>query len=109
MRKIAILVLLSMLAVSVLQAESFAESFAQPVGAVTIERKFIPRPDGGYEVIEKRTVEPSTKGAKYGATAGAAGGAAAGAVIAGPIGAAVGAGIGAIGGAIAGWIYGPAD
>lgn len=109
MRKIAILVLLSMLAVSVLQAESFAESFAQPVGAVTIERTYTPLPDGGYKETTKKTIEPSSTGAKYGASAGAAGGAAAGAVIAGPIGAAVGAGIGAIGGAIAGWIFGPAD
>lgn len=108
MKKIAILVLLSMLVVSVLQAESFAAP-GGAVGAVTIEREYKPLPDGGYKVTEKRTVDPSTTGAKYGAGAGAAGGAAAGGIIAGPIGAIVGAGLGAIGGAIAGWIYGPAD
>ena len=111
MRKIAVMVLLSMLFVSALQGVSFA-GLVDPGGAVGAVGKveiYKPRPDGGYEKTTKTTIEPSTSGAKTGAKAGAVGGATAGFCIAGPVGAAVGAGVGAVVGAIGGWIFGPAD
>ncbi|MBQ7217732.1 MAG: hypothetical protein IJS39_17340 [Synergistaceae bacterium] len=109
MRKIAVIVLLSLVFVSITETLSFAMIGGEPSGAVGTVETWRMLPDGTQVRTKEITVKPSTSGAKTGATAGAVGGATAGAVIAGPVGAAVGAGVGAVVGAIGGWIFGPAD
>lgn len=105
MRKVAVMLVLSLLFVSVLQGVSSANA----AGMVAGTERYVPLPGGGYEKTTVRTIYPSTSGAVEGAGAGAAGGAAIGSVICPGVGTAIGAGIGAIAGGIAGWIYGPAD
>lgn len=105
MKKIAVMLVLSLLFVSALQRVSSAIGSSGLVSDIEI---YDPLPGGGYEKTTKTVIEPSTSGAKVGAMAGAAGGATIGSIIPG-IGTAVGAGIGAIAGGIAGWIWGPAD
>ena len=114
MKKIAVMVLLSFVFVSITQTLSFAMIGLETSGAVvsgaavTVETWRM-LPDGTQVRTKETTVKPSTSGAKTGAMAGAAGGGTAGFYIAGPVGAAVGAGVGAVVGAIGGWIFGPAD
>ena len=107
MRKIAVMLVLSLLFVSALQCVSFAEDFGA-AGAVGTIEKYVPLPGGGYEKTTETTIHPSSTGAKVGAGAGAVAGATIRSVIPG-VGTVIGAGIGAIAGGIAGWIYGPAD
>ena len=105
MRKIAVMVLLSMVFVSVVQSVSFAIGETYATSDTTI---YEPLPGGGFKVTEERVIEPSTTGGVIGAGAGAATGAAIGSIVPG-LGTAVGGAIGAIAGGIAGWIWGPAD
>lgn len=113
MKKVAVMVLLSLVFVSITQTWSFGNMFVPVFGgpshAIGTTETWRVLPDGTQVRTTETTVKPSTTGAKTGAKAGAVGGATAGAVIAGPIGAAVGAGIGAVVGAVGGWIFGPAD
>ena len=109
MKKIAVMVLLSFVFVSITQTLSFAMIGLEPSGAVGTVETWRMLPDGTQVRTKETTVKPSTSGAKTGAMAGAAGGGTAGFYIAGPVGAAVGAGVGAVVGAIGGWIFGPAD
>ncbi len=106
MRKIAVMLVLSLLFVSALQGVSFA---VETSGMVHKTEIYVPLPGGGYEKTTETTIHPSSTGAKVGAEAGAVGGATIGTVILPGVGTVIGAGIGAIAGGIAGWIYGPAD
>ncbi|MBQ7169149.1 MAG: hypothetical protein IJR63_04530 [Synergistaceae bacterium] len=94
MRKIAVMVLLSMLFVSALQGVSFAivSDYAE----------------GDQDAVTVEAIKQTGSGVPTGVAAGAAGGAAIGSFIP-VVGTAVGAGIGAVVGGIAGWIWGPAD
>ena len=100
MKKVAVMLVLSLVFVAAMPVMSFAIGDVA-VGAATTIKIYKPEPDGGIRIEEKTVIEPS----KIGAKAGAAAGAAAGAMVAGPI----GAFIGGVAGGIAGWIYGPAD
>ena len=97
MKKVAVMLVLSLMFVAALPVMSFAIG---ETGAVITK----PLPGGGSETV----IEPSTSGAKAGVAAGAAAGAAIGSFVP-VIGTGVGAAVGAIAGGIAGWIYGPAD
>lgn len=112
MKKIAIMLVMSVVFVSVLQGVSSANLFVpvNPIApsAMSKTETYVPLPDGGHQKTTEITIEPSTKRGIYGAGAGAATGAVIGSFIP-VVGTAVGAGIGAIAGGIAGWIYGPAD
>lgn len=111
-KKIAIMLVMSVVFVSVLQGVSSANLFVpvNPIasGAMSTTETYVPLPGGGHQKTTETTIEPSTKGGIYGAAAGAATGAVIGSFIP-VVGTAVGAGLGAVWGGIAGWIFGPAD
>ena len=99
MKKVAVMLVLSLMFVAALPVMSFAiGDFATGAKATTEIWKDLP--DGTRTKTTKTVIEPS----KSGAVAGAAAGATVGSVL-GP----VCAGVGAVIGGIAGWIYGPAD
>ncbi len=106
MKKIAVMLVLSLVLVSVLQGVSSANLIAP--GAMSSTETYVPLPGGGHQKTTETIIEPSTKGGIYGAAAGAATGAVIGSFIP-VVGTAVGAGLGAVWGGIAGWIFGPAD
>lgn len=106
MRKVAVILLLSLFFVSAVQ--NVSNAFVGVVGATQTSTTFTPLSDGSYKTTAETTILPSISGAKTGALAGAAGGAAIGSFIP-VIGTTAGAVIGAIAGGIAGWIWGPAD
>ena len=104
MKKVAVMLVLSLVFVAAMPVMSFAIPFGPDTvsaNAVSKREEWKKLPDGTVVKETKTVVEPSTSGAKAGAAAGIA----AGGMIAGPVGAAVG---GAIGGLI-GLIWGPAD
>ena len=108
MKKIAVVVLLSMLFVSDVQGVSFANLPIGSSGAMSTAETYVPLPNGGFRHETETVIDPSLKGGVFGAGAGAATGAVIGSFIP-VVGTAVGAGIGAVVGGIAGWIWGPAD
>ncbi|MBQ3346006.1 MAG: hypothetical protein IJG51_05070 [Synergistaceae bacterium] len=117
MKKIAVVVLLSMLFVSDVQGVSFADlptiessgaMSSGAVGAVSTTNSIVPLLGGGFRHETETVIDPSMKGGVVGATAGAATGAAIGSFIP-VVGTAVGAGVGAVVGGVVGWIFGPAD
>ena len=98
MKKVAVMLVLSLMFVAALPVMSFAiPGVANGMATTEIWKELA---DG----TRIKTTETVIKPSKIGAKAGAAAGATVGSVL-GP----VGAGVGAVIGGIAGWIYGPAD
>ena len=107
MKKVAVMLILSLMFVAAMPVMSFAFGVEGSSAAATITT-FIPGPNGSFTTKTETVIKPSEIGAKAGAAAGAAAGATIGSFIP-VIGTGVGAAVGAIAGGIAGWIYGPAD
>ena len=107
MKKVAVMLILSLMFVAAMPVMSFAVPDAE-YNALTTTRILKPGPGGSVSEETKTVIEPSTSGAKAGVAAGAAAGAAIGSFVP-VIGTGIGAGVGAVIGGIAGWIYGPAD